>query len=132
MFKVIDNAATIAKHFRRKVQAMRQAVRKGVRNAAIKINRKQIDFLSGNNNAAPGSYPVPNRTGNLMRSAGWAIEPVAPIAYVFNTAGYAVDIHEGTGGSERYQRRPFIDDAAEQVAVIDVMSQPIREALAVQ
>lgn len=123
MIRIGGNASSLAGRYKRRAQALHGALVKGLRRAASLVNRKQIENLSGSNSAAPGSYPVPNRTGNLMRGANWAVDPgVNPVGYVFNTAEYANAIHTGemeTRQGVRYavRPRPFLDDAVNKVDV---------------
>lgn len=66
-----------------------------------------------------GAYPVPRVSGNLRRLLSW-IGPntskegfsTGPFeATLYDSAEYAKTIHEGTGTSEMYGPRPFLDDA---------------------
>jgi hypothetical protein len=79
--------------------------RKALRNVLIKVNRGQVEKLSGGGDAAPGDYPVPIRTGHLRRSAGFELHSNHRGA-VFNTAAYAGAIHKN---------RTFIDDPVAEV-----------------
>jgi hypothetical protein len=66
-----------------------------------------------------GGYPVPVRTGNLKRLLDF-LDPgqskgefiAGPMeAIVYDSAEYASVIHEGTGSSAKFGKRPFVDDA---------------------
>lgn len=66
-----------------------------------------------------GSYPVPVRVGNLKRlldfvdpgqsKGSFSAGPTEVVVY--NSAEYARTIHEGTGSSAKFGRRPFLEDA---------------------
>lgn len=129
MIRIGGNASSLAGRYRRRAQALHGALVKGLRRAASLVNRKQIENLSGSNSAAPGSYPVPNRTGNLARGANWAVEPGLrdPQGYVFNTTEYARAIHTGEmetkqGAKFAIRPRPFLDDALDKVDVAGEMA----------
>lgn len=101
---ITSNASSIANKWAKRRQALDRGALRGMRKAAVAVEREQVVNLSGSNSAEPGSYPpVPNRTGNLMRGAGSAVKS-ARSALVFNTTVYAAAVHEN---------RPFLDDAAE-------------------
>lgn len=104
MYRIISNADQFSKGLRRGLSRMTQALVQSFRASLIQINRSALDNLSGSNDAEPGSYPVPNRTGNLFRSQGWAFGATNNVGFVFNTASYAAKIHDD---------RPFLDDAVE-------------------
>ncbi len=69
-----------------------------------------------------GGYPVPIRTGFLESALnflspgkskdGFSAGPMEAIVY--DSAEYATVIHEGTGSSAKFGKRPFIDDALAQ------------------
>ena len=99
MIKPTSTARKIANRYRARIRAMDAGLRKLVRRAAISINSAAEDNLAGSNAAAPGSYPVPNRTGNLLRSQGWRVVNKYT-GFVMNTAGYANAIHAGKSGTE--------------------------------
>lgn len=101
---ITSNASSIANQWGKRRKALTAAALRGMRKAVSAVEREQVVNLSGSNSAAPGSYPpVPNRTGNLFRSAGSAVKS-ARSAIVFNSASYAAAVHKD---------RPFLDDAVE-------------------
>jgi len=75
--------------------------------------------LSGKAGAAPGSDPIPVRTGHLRRSEDYilpgraksGITTKAGQAMLVNTASYAHAIHEGNGPHAVFGPRPFMEDA---------------------
>ncbi|MDY6981162.1 MAG: hypothetical protein SV201_14905 [Pseudomonadota bacterium] len=133
MIRYGGNADSLAKRYKRRAQALGGALVKGLRRAASAVNREQIKNLSGSNSAEPGSYPVPNRSGNLMRDANWAVDAGAsPAGYVFNTAEYANAIHTGEmetpqGVKYAVRPRPFLDDAVNKVDVSAEMATAFRQ-----
>ncbi len=70
-----------------------------------------------------GHYPgVPIRTGTLKKLLDW-LDPgenkggfsAGPLeVVVYNSAGYASVIHQGTGSSAKFGARPFLTDALEK------------------
>ncbi len=96
----------------------RQMVRQGVQlplavaaSMAVvrrKIERHQVQLLSGAGDSEAGAYPVPIRTGTLRRSAG-SDSLGLNRAVVFNTAEYAGRVHA---------ERPFLQDAVDRVDVM--------------
>jgi hypothetical protein len=69
-----------------------------------------------------GSYPVPVRTGNLRSLLNW-LQPGAskdgftagPMeVIIYDSALYASVIHDGTGSSAKFGKRPFLTDAFNQ------------------
>lgn len=70
-----------------------------------------------------GGYPVPMLSGNLRRLLGWVFPGQTKLsnnltfeagpmeALIFDSAEYAMTIHEGTDSSSEYGPRPFMDDA---------------------
>ncbi len=105
----------------------------GLKKAVRGVHRYAMDFLNGAASvSAPttgkksvkvalpgGGYPVPVRTGNLKRlldfldpgqsKGGFTAGPMEAIIY--DSAEYASVIHEGTGSSAKFGKRPFLDDA---------------------
>ncbi|MFQ5737139.1 MAG: hypothetical protein ACE5GY_09825 [Thermodesulfobacteriota bacterium] len=118
-----------------------RALPNALRRIASGTARKAVDRLSGprrglatvtarsgRKRAVPqrpdlaGGYPVPRLTGNLRRLLSW-IGPgrakegfsTGPFeAMVFDSAQYAMQIHEGKGSSEKYGPRRFLDDAFDE------------------
>lgn len=129
MYKVTTNAAAVASRINRGLAAMDAALRTVLRNLAIRINRNAISNLAGSNSDAPGSYPVPNRTGNLMRGQGWQMASNNRAAFIFNDRPYARAVHEGQESSAKFGRRPFLDDAAQDVDILGETQFALRASL---
>ena len=134
--KVISNAGVIARRMRTRVQRWDQAMRRGLRKIVKAVDAKQVERLSGDKGAEPGSYsPVPNRRGNLMRGHFFAVKS-SRLALAGNTTAYAAAVHSGnmtTRDGRRYslRPRPFLDDAAAEVDAVGMMALEIdRGALA--
>lgn len=99
--------------------ALDDGLQRGLKKAATAINDAAEDNLRGAKTAPAWSYPVPARTGNLLRSQGMdATETNA--AYIFNTATYAAAIHSGRiaswAGRGKHKilygdARAYLDDA---------------------
>lgn len=114
MYTIKSTANKVSANLAKAIKALSPNLLVALRAAAIKINQLTLDNLAGSHKADPGSYPVPNRTGNLFRHQDWAPAAGSMAMFVFNDARYARAIHEGTDSSSRYGRRPFLDDAVEK------------------
>lgn len=99
--------------------ALDAGLHKGFKRAALAINTAAEDNLRGAKTAPAWSYPVPARTGNLLGSQNYKVEP-GLVAYVFNNATYAGAVHSGRmsswAGRGKHRiiygdARPFLDDA---------------------
>jgi len=96
-------------------------VEKGVRGWVLRAHRASKANLSGSNSDAPGSYPVPVRTGNTRRSESYILPgqskhglSAGPLeGFLVNTAAAAGVIHEGTHTQRAFGPRPFQSDAVE-------------------
>lgn len=100
-----------------------KAVDRGLKKGAINIYRGAFRNLSGSSKTAPGSYPVPIRTGNLRRllnfvppgkaktSDGVTVKATKHEALIYNVASYAKSIHDGVGASATHGKRAFLMDA---------------------
>ncbi len=113
MIGVQHNVGQLSPQLRRRAAAMPAALRAGLRRIGDKVERGMNRNLSGG--GAPGSYPVPRRTGHLARSGGNRVGDREVV--VFNSALYAGAIHEGfhpygNPNAPRYPGRPFLADAA--------------------
>ncbi len=109
--RVTTNAGEIARRYKRRADELPRSIRKRLREAAKAVNREALNRLHGGE--APGDYPVPVRSGNLLQGQDFGV--TSQYAVVFNTSGHAVHIHEGQGSSKPHGRRPFLDDAVETV-----------------
>lgn len=117
MFREQSNADALARRYKKRARKTRGAVRKGLRRIAERIDLEQAKNLRGGDDAAPGSYPVPIRTGNLFQSRFYHVQSDR-LAVVGNAAFYAGKIHE---------TRPFLDDAAAAVDELKIMSETLEE-----
>lgn len=105
--KLVTNARQLARRFGQRASKIANAWQRGLRRVAAQGEAELQKRLSGPADGDPGSYPVPNRTGNLFRSAG--ARPQGRDAVVlYNTAPYAVRINADP-------RQPFADEAAAAV-----------------
>lgn len=118
---VHTNARQIAERYRRRGAEVPRSIKFWLREAAKAVNRAALDNLRGGEK--PGDYPVPSRTGDLLGSQDF--RPAATYAVVFNTSGHAVAIHEGRGSSQKYGRRPYLDDAVDAVDPLGMMADGI-------
>lgn len=108
-----------------------RAIDRGLNRIAKGIHRSAYDFLSGpgskqsikKGGAYAGGYPVPVRTGNLRRLLDWlkpgesktgpagTFTAGAHEVVIYDSAEYANVIHEGTGSSAKFGRRPYLTGA---------------------
>lgn len=116
------NAPQIGDTIQRKADALAGAVSSGMRSALLATEAAAVKLLSGSNGAAPWSYPVPARTGNL-KNARLVSQPSPGVGVIAFFADYAWAIHSGVvnqwagrGKTRQAQRtpRPFADDAVRQ------------------
>jgi len=129
---IIEGLQALAEEMPHVLQRGLKRINRGVHRSAMdflngpgRTVMKQKNLLRGQSDdlgARPGSYPVPVITGNLKRLFDF-LDPgqskdrfsAGPLeAIVYDSAEYANVIHEGTGSSTAYGRRPFLDDALEQ------------------
>lgn len=129
MAGITSNAGNIYRRWEKRRQSLDAARKKGLRNAAAAIDAAQVENLAGSNAAAPGSYAVPNRSGNLMGSHFFQVKS-SSMAIVGNKAAYALAIHEGLGSSKVHGRRPFLDDAVESTDYFAIAAKPVDRVLA--
>lgn len=109
---------------RRKLDA---AMKRGLRNWAAEVDRKQVDNLRSGNR--PGDYPVPVRTGNLLGGHFFRVES-SRMAIVGDTAAYAKAIHDGEGSSAVYGPRPYLEDAANDTDGPAILQTEVRRVFA--
>jgi hypothetical protein len=86
------------------------------------FTRKSGEAQTFRNMTGSGKYPVPVRTGNLRRlldfvlpgqtksSGGKTFSSSMDSVIVFDSALYAMTIHEGKGSSAKFGRRAFLTD----------------------
>jgi len=115
---VNTNAGLLAKKYIRRGKRFVVGVNRGLFKATHKVNNQAVEYLGGSNDAAPGSWPIPNRTGNLFRAQGATFYGNA--GFIFNTAKYATKIHED---------RPWLDRALEKVDVISTVVDEARKEI---
>lgn len=107
---MFSNAGQVAARYQARERRLGQALRRGLRLAAIAVDAAQVENLSGS--GPPGSYPVPVRTGNLRGGHFYQVRNER-LAVVGDTAEYAAAIHV---------ERPFLDRAAEDTPVFDIVA----------
>lgn len=116
---ISSNAEQAAASIERKMRAMPAAVQQGTRSGLLAVEAEAVKNLSGSNDAAPWSYPVPARTGNLKNARG-VDQPTPSTGIITFFADYAWAIHSGhvtefagRGKTREVTRvaRPFADDA---------------------
>lgn len=115
----------------------RQIKKEGLRSGFNKKSGERIDFKLWNNS---GGYPVPVRTGNLKRlldfvdpgqsKGSFAAGPLEVIVY--DSAEYASTIHEGTGSSAKFGRRPYLEDALKSFNADDGIANAIENELNIE
>ena len=115
-------------------------LQRGLSRSAEDIYHKAFDFLSGpgakgeyssgrwkkrKSPVPAGGYPVPVRTGHLRTLLDWLEPGETKIGFggsftagsmeaiVYDSAEYAMDIHEGKRSSKKYGPRRYITDAFE-------------------
>ena len=104
-------------------------VKGGTKDWVLRAHRASKANLSGSGSDAPGSYPVPVRTGNTRRSEDYVLPGTSkhglsagPLdGFLVNTAAGAGVIHDGTHTQRAFGPRPFQLDAVEDTRD-DVMS----------
>lgn len=129
MFSASTNAVTLARRLIAQANRMDNALRRGITKIAAAIDKGQTENLRGSNAAAPGTYPVPARSGNLLQSHFFEVEK-HNLAFVGNIAKHAIDVHEGLGGNRKHGRRAFLDDAVETVDPQELLAIEIRKEAA--
>jgi phage gpG-like protein len=131
--KVTSNARKIAKRLRARIRTWDDRVKDGLRRIVTKVDREQVKNLSGSNADAPGSYPVPDRTGTLLRGHFSDVKS-SRLALVGNTTEYALAIHSGNmttknGVQYALRPRPFLQDAADKVDAAEEMALALRQSV---
>lgn len=132
MINITHNFGDRATQFARYAGAWTRAVAAGLRDVAITVERAAEKNLRGGGSAAPGSYPVPVRTGNLRRSLQSRFDERQSM--VINSAVYARAIHEGfqpygNPKARRIGRRPFLQDAVDSIDATEIMAIRINKEL---
>lgn len=117
--------AQLIRKYQQRIAVLKKALKRGLTKAAAKVDRAQVDNLRGG--VEPGDYPVPVRTGDLLGSHFFTV-PDYTHAIVGNSSGHAIAIHEGKRSSAPYGRRPFLEDAVEEVDVAETLAIEIRRA----
>lgn len=113
----------LAREFMRRRAQLDAALKRGLRNAAIAVDREQVANLRGG--VQPGDYPVPVRTGNLLGSHFFNVAR-SNLAVVGNTADYAYAVHDGHGANSVHGKRPFLTDALAAVDVTGLVQKQVR------
>lgn len=131
--KIDTNAAQVAQAYAERAARWDGALQRAMRRALVAVEGAAVDRLSGS--GAPGSYPIPVRTGFLRRALGSRI--VSPSeGLVFNTANYAWALHTGDiavghrgAGRKKVEPRPFLQDAVNDVLPADMVFRDMEAAL---
>ena len=95
------------------------AARRGLlRNLAIQTHDAARDLADGSPTAAPGSYPIPRRTGAFKGTLGHG--DTADKAFAFSTSAYAIPLHEGfrpygNPNAHAIPPRRYFDDALDKL-----------------
>lgn len=131
MAKVRTNAKRVARTYRTLGEAVADGAKRGIRRAALQVEARASELLTGPGTAAPGAYPVPIRTDRLRSMLG--VRVIADrAALVFNRAVHAVPTHDGwthRSSGKATAGRPFLTDAVEQVNPTEVVTMAIRRAV---
>jgi len=122
--EIISNAPNLARRWVARGDAVPDAVARGVRKVVFTVENKAEELLRGAGTAAPGSYPVPVRSGFLRRSMGATASGGRGL--VFNSAEYARAIHDGfrpygNKHAKPVPARPFMDDALAATDIAEIM-----------
>lgn len=128
---------TLSERMRSLVAALDASLRRGLTAAVRAVNTAVRANLNGARSDAPWSYPVPRRSGNLLRNQQQQV--AFPTGYVFNTATYAGAIHNGyvsewAGKGQHRMRmkgapRPYMDDGVETAQPFMVIQREVEGAL---
>lgn len=127
------NAAAVARVYAERATRWTNTLARAMRKAVTAVEVHAVDLLSGS--GAPGSYPVPVRTGNLRRAMGSKVTSQTS-GIIFNDAGYARAIHSGHlavgykgRGRKSVKARPFLDDALKNAQPGRIITQMMSAAL---
>lgn len=121
----------------------RQIKKEGIRDGFTKKSGEVVRFRLWKD--AGGYPPIPSRTGNLKRLLDF-LDPGETFSndrgsytagktevVVFDSARYARVIHEGTGSSKKFGKRPFLHDALEKFNsggnVVNIVTREIERGL---
>jgi hypothetical protein len=124
---ITHTASALAKQFQRYAQRWDAAVAKGLRDIAITVERGAVKNTGGPGSAAPGSYPVPVRTGGAGLRGSIQSRFSARDSMVIATAEYASAIHNGftpygnPNARLSYIGRPFLQDAVDAIDANEIM-----------
>lgn len=139
MINIKSNASDLTRRLKAIGNGVGKATSKGLARWALLAHREAHKLLSGSGKPAPGSYPVPVRSGHLRRSEDYVLPGRSKHgitagdseAWLVNSAEYARPIHDGTGTQRRFGRRRFMADAIENTRKdgLNGISEHIRKAL---
>lgn len=129
---ITTNAPALARQWTQRGTAVPAAVAVGVRNIVTAVEIEAEKNLRGAGTSAPGSYPVPVRTGFLRRGLGSTASGNRGL--VFNAANYARKIHDGFQPfgnpiARAVPARAFFDDALAAVDAGSIMAKATERAL---
>lgn len=117
----------LAREFMARRRKLDAAMRRGLRDWAATVDRKQVDNLRSG--VEPGDYPVPVRTGNLLGGHFFSVKS-SHLAIVGNSTSYALAVHEGQGSNSVYGRRPSLEDAANDTDGVAIVQQRVQRVFA--
>ena len=119
-FRIISTAGNVHRDMEVAAHAMPRASRAVLRNLAVQAYNQAQDKAQGSGAAAPGAYPIPMRTGYFHGAFGFEVGD--DTAVVFNSALYAVPLHDGfkpygNPHAAPIPGRPYFDDALNELDI---------------
>jgi hypothetical protein len=134
VINIEHNFGDRATQFARYAGAWTRAVAAGLRDIAITVERAAVKNTGGPGSAAPGSYPVPVRTGGAGLRGSIQSRFGARDSMVIATAVYARAIHEGFQpyGNPKARRiggRPYLQNAIDSIDANEIMAIRINKEL---
>jgi hypothetical protein len=139
MAGIRTNAELVAANVARVASNMGDAVKSGMTEALLAVERAAVKNLSGELGAAPYSYPVPARSG-FLKNNRLVSQPSPGVGIIAFNQSYAWAVHSGVvtqwagrGKTRVVQRpaRPFADDAVKAVNPASIILDRVRGAMAI-